>query len=97
LRIKPIPPVDLAREELFARLSAELRPERITILRRGDLTKVVDAAVQVYLFRNAIEVDPIARHDLTADLIKAQILHLSLGRRDQSMIGHSKAEPQPAT
>jgi addiction module HigA family antidote len=70
LKIKPIPPVDLAREELFARLSAELLPERISILGRGELPKVVDAAVQAYLFRNAIEVDPTARRNLTADLIK---------------------------
>src|SRR5207248_8476493 len=36
----------LAREELLARLTAELSPERISILSRGELAKVVDAAVQ---------------------------------------------------
>jgi hypothetical protein len=35
----------LAREELLARLTGELSPERISILSRGELAKVVDAAV----------------------------------------------------
>ena len=35
----------LAREELLARLTGELSPERISILSRGELARVVDAAV----------------------------------------------------
>ena len=35
----------LTREELLARLTAELSPERISILSRGELAKVVDAAI----------------------------------------------------
>jgi hypothetical protein len=60
----------LAREELFARLTAELSPERISILSRGELAKVVDAAVQAHFVRNGVEVDPIARRDLITGLIK---------------------------
>ena len=60
----------LAREELLARLTAELSPERISILSRGELAKVVDAAVQAYFVRNGIEPDPIARRDLITGLIK---------------------------
>jgi pilus assembly protein CpaF len=60
----------LIREELLARLTAELRPERLSILSRGELAKVVDAAVQAHLVRNGIEANPIARRDLITALIK---------------------------
>ncbi len=61
----------LAREELLGRLTAEVSPERISILSRGELAKVVDAAVQAYFVRNGIEPDPITRRDLITALIKA--------------------------
>ena len=61
----------LVREELLARLTAELSPERISILSRGELAKVVDAAVHAYFVRNGVEADPIARRDLITGLIKA--------------------------
>jgi pilus assembly protein CpaF len=61
----------LAREDLFGRLTAELSPERISILSRGELAKVVDAAVQGHFARNGIEPDPIARRNMITDLIKA--------------------------
>jgi pilus assembly protein CpaF len=60
----------LAREELLARLTAELSPERISILSRGELAKVVDAAVQAYFLRKGAEADPIVRRDLITTLIK---------------------------
>src|SRR6516162_6211351 len=60
----------LVREELLARLTAELSPERISILSRGELAKVVDAAVHAYFVRNGVEADPIARRDLITGLIK---------------------------
>jgi pilus assembly protein CpaF len=60
----------LAREELFARLTAELSPERISILSRGELAKVVDAAVQAHFVRNGVESDPIVRRNLITALIK---------------------------
>jgi hypothetical protein len=60
----------LAREELFAKLTAELSPERISILSRGELAKVVDAAVQAHFVRSGVEADPIARRDLITALIK---------------------------
>jgi pilus assembly protein CpaF len=60
----------LAREELMARLTAELSPERISVLSRGELAKVVDAAVQGYFARNRVQADPIARRDLITALIK---------------------------
>ena len=61
----------LVREELLGRLTAELSPERISILSRGELAKVVDAAVHAYFVRNGVEADPIARRDLITGLIKA--------------------------
>jgi pilus assembly protein CpaF len=61
----------LAREQLFAQLTSELSPERLSILSRGELAKVVDAAVQAHFVRNGIDPDPIARRDLITALIKA--------------------------
>jgi pilus assembly protein CpaF len=60
----------LAQEDLLSRLTAELSPERISILSRGELAKVVDAAVQAYSARNAVQLDPIARRNLITALIK---------------------------
>jgi pilus assembly protein CpaF len=60
----------LVREELFDRLTAELSSERISILSRSELAKVVDAAVQAYCARNAFEIDAITRRDLITGLIK---------------------------
>jgi pilus assembly protein CpaF len=60
----------LAHEEMLARLCQELRPERISILSRGELAKVVDAAVQAYFVRRGIEANPVARRDLITALIK---------------------------
>ena len=61
----------LAQEEILARLTGELSPERISILSRGELAKVVDAAVQAYFARNALELNPIIRRDLITALIKS--------------------------
>src|SRR5207237_4824639 len=71
----------LAREELLARLTAELSPERISILSRGELAKVVDAAVQAHFVRKGAEADPIVRRDLITALIKG-LLELPAGAAD---------------
>ncbi len=42
----------LACEELQAQLSAELSQERVSILSRGELAKVVDTAVQTHFARS---------------------------------------------
>ncbi len=55
----------LAAETLFTRLTAEFSPERLRRLSRGELAKLVDAAVQTY---------PVARRDLIAALAKG-LLH----------------------
>jgi pilus assembly protein CpaF len=60
----------LALEELLARLTGELSPERISILSRGELAKVVDAAVQAHYVRKGVEPDPIVRRNLITGLIK---------------------------
>src|SRR5712671_2740163 len=81
----PIPPVastapvsaedalTVAREELVARLSAEIRPERRALLSRSDLAKLVSGAVQAYFVRHAIEANPLARRDLVTDIMQALI------------------------
>ncbi len=60
-----------AREQLLARLSAEVRPERRSILSRGELARIVDTAVQAYLPRHGIEAGPLDRRDLVTTLIEA--------------------------
>jgi pilus assembly protein CpaF len=60
-----------AKEQLIARLSAEVRPERRSLLSRGELAKVVDAAVQAYLVRHGIDVNPLDRRDLVTAIIES--------------------------
>jgi len=95
----------LAREELLARLIAELTPERISILSRSELAKVVDAAVQAYFVRNGLDPDPIARRDLITALIKGLLEPVKPGattddggsRRssNRSAVESAKAQIQP--
>ena len=78
--VAPVPTVEqessieerlaIAREELSARLGAEIRPERRALLSRGDLAKIVDAAVQAYFVRHAIDANPLARRDLVTDIMQ---------------------------
>jgi pilus assembly protein CpaF len=63
----------IAREELIARLTAEIRPERRALLSRSDLAKLVSGAVQAYFVRHAIEANPLARRDLISDIMQALI------------------------
>jgi len=63
----------VAREELVARLSAEIRPERRALLSRSDLAKLVSGAVQAYFVRHAIESNPLARRDLITDIMQSLI------------------------
>jgi len=58
-----------AKEQLIARLSAEVRPERRSLLSRGELAKVVDAAAQAYMIRHGIEANPLERRDLVTEII----------------------------
>src|SRR5260370_2118200 len=60
----------IAREELSARLGAESRPERRALLSRGDLAKIVDAAVQAYSVRHGMDANPLARRDLVTDIMQ---------------------------
>ncbi|MFL5267901.1 MAG: CpaF family protein [Stellaceae bacterium] len=94
----------LAREEILARLTAELSAERISRLSRGELAKVVDAAVQAYFARNGIELDPITRRDVITELIngvldpqKASLAADGGGgrRSNRSAVEAAKAQIQP--
>jgi pilus assembly protein CpaF len=60
----------VAREELASRLGTEIRPERRALLSRGDLAKIVDAAVQAYFVRHSIDANPLARRDLVTDVMQ---------------------------
>jgi pilus assembly protein CpaF len=61
----------LAREHLLNRLRAEVRPERLSVLSRGELAKIVDTAVQAHLQRHGVEVNPLERRDLITQLLQA--------------------------
>ncbi len=60
----------MAKEQLIARLNAEVRPERRSLLSRSELAKVVDAAVQAYLVRHGMEANPLDRRDLVTSIIE---------------------------
>ena len=90
----------IAREELGARLGAEIRPERRALLSRGDLAKIVDAAVQAYFVRHAIEANPLARRDLVTDIMLTLLTPGgadAAGRRNphKAAIEAAKAQIQP--
>ena len=93
-----------AKEQLIARLSAEVRPERRSLLSRGELAKVVDAAVQAHLVRHGIDVNPLDRRDLVTSIIagllnpgKAEVSADGTGprRSNRAAIDAAKAHIQP--
>jgi pilus assembly protein CpaF len=59
-----------AREQLIARLGSEIRAERRALLSRGELAKLVDAAVQAYFVRNNVDPNPLARRDLVTGIMQ---------------------------
>ena len=76
-RVAPGAPMEehlaVAREELIARLGAEIKPERRKLLSRSDLAKLVSGAVQAYFVRHGIEANPLSRRDLVTDVMQALI------------------------
>ena len=74
----------LAKEQLIARLSAEVRPERRSLLSRGELAKVVDAATQAYMIRHGIDTNPLDRRDLVTEIIDGL---LSAGKSELTQDG----------
>src|SRR5581483_6489032 len=50
---------------------SEIRPERRALLSRGELAKLVDAAVQAYFVRNNVDPNPLARRDLVTGIMQA--------------------------
>src|SRR5262249_28757682 len=64
------------------RLSAEVPPDRRSILSRGELAKIVEAAVQTYLQRNGIEANPLERRDLITDIIQALLTPTAEGEAE---------------
>jgi pilus assembly protein CpaF len=92
-----------AREELTARLNAEIKPERRAQLSRGDLAKLVDAAVHAYFVRNGMEANPLARRDLVTEIMQvlvppaASVAPEPTSRRNphRAAIENAKAQIQP--
>src|SRR5215472_1689366 len=111
----PVPEVELsanaqpedkllaAKEQLIARLSAEVRPERRSLLSRGELAKVVDAATQAYMIRHSIDANPLDRRDLVTEIIdgllsagKSETQDGAASRRaNRTAIETAKAQIQP--
>jgi pilus assembly protein CpaF len=77
-----------AQTQLIARLSAEIRPERRSLLSRGELAKLVDAAVQAYFVRHAVNADPLARRDLVTAILQEL---LSPGISDPDAVGNRRS------
>ena len=90
----------IAREELNARLGAEIRPDRRALLSRGDMAKIVEAAVNAYFVRHTMDANPLARRDLTTDILQALITpeEAETGNRrnpHKAAIEAAKAQIQP--
>jgi len=92
-----------AKDQLLARLSGEIRPERRSLLSRGELAKLVDAAVQAHFVRNSINADPLARRDLVTAILQ-ELLSPSVpdpeaqGHRrmpHRALVESAKAQIQP--
>jgi pilus assembly protein CpaF len=94
-----------AREQLTARLKAEINPERRHLLTRGELAKLVDAAVQAYLLHHAVDANALERRDLVTALIQqllspseqeAELDPAAAQRRaNRAVIDAAKAQIQP--
>ena len=93
-----------AKEQLIARLSAEVRPERRSLLSRGELAKVVDAAAQAYLVRHGLDANPLDRRDLVTAVIEGLLSPVKSEppsdapgsrRSNRSAIDAAKAQIQP--
>jgi pilus assembly protein CpaF len=82
--IAPVPTIEpestieerlvIARKELSAHLGAKIPPVRRALFSPGDLTRIVDAAVQAYFVRHAMDADPLARRDLITDILETLIV-----------------------
>ena len=78
----PLPPIEpanlvsqedrllAARDQLLIKLQNEIRPERRQLLSRGELAKLVDAAMQSYLARHALEANALEQRDMVTDLMQ---------------------------
>ncbi len=77
-----------ARDQLIARLSNEIRPERRTLLSRGELAKLVDAAVQAHFMRSSINADPLTRRDLVTTILQEL---LTPGAPDPDSVGNRRS------
>ncbi|MGA8399145.1 MAG: ATPase, T2SS/T4P/T4SS family [Stellaceae bacterium] len=92
-----------AKAQLIARLSSEIRPERRSLLSRGELAKLVDAAVQAHFVRNSINADPLARRDLVTTILQDLLNPVApdpeaLGHRrmpHRALVDAAKAQIQP--
>jgi pilus assembly protein CpaF len=96
--------LSVAREQLVARLSSEIRPERRALLSRGELAKLVDAAVQAHFVRHGVDPNPLARRDLVTSIMQSLLNPManepddaSGGRRTphRAAIESAKAQIQP--
>jgi len=79
----------IAREELASRLGAEMRPERRSLLTRGDLAKIVDAAVQAYFVRHSIDASALDRRDLVTSVIQMLLAPVTDAANDDKSVRRS--------
>jgi hypothetical protein len=88
-----------ARDGLLLRLMSEINPERRRKLGRGELAKLVDAAVQEHLDLHGIDANPLARRDLVTAVIEGLLnpAKAAGARRaaTRSTVDAAKAQIQP--
>ena len=78
-----------ARDELTARLTAEIRPERRALLSRGDLVNMVEAAVQGYWVRHPIDAGAQTRRD-SSPILWSGWRHPATAKRDERAPGRRR-------
>jgi hypothetical protein len=81
--------LSVAYQELIGRLSDDITPEQRAILTRRQLAKIVGSAVEAYLARHTINLDPIMCRELVTNLI--QTLLASQGEGLAPTQHHQKA------
>src|SRR5262249_32049425 len=95
--------INAARQQLIAPPARENRPERRSLLSRGELAKLVAAAAQAYFVRHGIAADPLARRDLVTEILQELLNPRSVdpdagsNRRlpHRALVESAKAQIQP--
>jgi pilus assembly protein CpaF len=91
-----------ARQALLLRLGGEIRPSQRAVLKRGDIAKLVNNAVQTYFAHHAMTVDAFTRRNFVTQLIEDLLSEArsasEIGKRQHRLsapVEAAKAQIQP--